>query len=106
MTLAHGLKRAFRTYVYADGRFSPDIGRRYRSGPLTARYVESGAFPVIHTSSARYAPLGIANHLGRMMKHEPVLFLVWFSWTMETPSTIHWLATAVSAYLHRRPRHR
>ena len=106
MTLGRKIKRAIRRKIYAEGRFSPDIVPKDRDGGITARYLDRGSFPVIYTGSARHAPLGIANHIGREMREERALFLVLFAWTMERPAAAHRLATAVHVYLDRRPNHR
>ncbi|MBW3098345.1 glycosyltransferase [Pseudohoeflea coraliihabitans] len=61
---------------------------------------------MIYTAHAPYAPLGAAHHFGRRLADRPVLFLVWFSWTMREPRTVRMLATAVAVYRRRRPNHR
>ena len=106
MTLGRKIRRAVRRKIYADGRFSPDIAPKDRNGSITARYLDRGSFPVIYTNSTRHAPLGIANHIGRDLRDERALFLVFLSWTMEWPRAVHRLATAVHVYLDRRPKHR
>ena len=94
MLTAENLKRLFRIYVYADRRFSPDVLSRYRELPLTAHRLDSGEYPVILTSNAPYAPLGVANHIGRQLAGKPALFLLWFSWTMLRPRAVPQLSTA------------
>lgn len=106
MLTAENLKRLFRTYVYADGRFSPDVHPRHQSLGLTARRLDSGEMPVIHTSSSRHAPLGIANHIGRRLADRRAVFLIWFSWSVQSPRAVRMLSTAVAIYRRRRPQHR
>ena len=106
MVSAEYLKRLFRTYVHADGRFSADVSPRGRMLPLTARRLDAGEYPVIYTSHAPYAPLGAANHLGRQLAGRPAVFLLWCSWTMRQARTVRMLSTAVAVYRRKWPEHR
>ena len=105
MLAATNLKRLFRIYVHAGRRFSPDVLSGHRDLPLTAHCLDS-EYPVIITSNAPYAPLGVANHVGRQLTGRPALFLLWFSWTMLRPRTVRLLSTAVAVYRRKRPEHR
>lgn len=106
MSTKEKLKRLFRTYVHADARFSPDVHPRNRALPLTARRLDRGECPVIYTSHAPYAPLGVANHIGNALKGRPALFLIRFSWSMRAASAVRLLSTALAVYRRRRPEHR
>jgi glycosyltransferase involved in cell wall biosynthesis len=105
MDLMRQLRRAARVHFYAGKRFRPDIAPDSRSLELAARYMSVGSYPVIYTTSTAFAPIGIANHIGRAMRKRQALFLLMFSWTHENKNTAHRLATAVLVYLKRRPNH-
>lgn len=99
------LKRLFRTYVYADGRFAIDVRPQNRDIPLAARRLDRGDYPVIYTSHAPYAPLGAANHVGAQLAGRPAVFLLWLSWTMRRPRAVRMLSTAIAVYRRKRPEH-
>lgn len=99
------LKRLFRAYVYADGRFAMEVKPQSRDIPLTARRLDQGDYPVIYTSHAPYAPLGAANHIGAQLAGRPAVFLLWLSWTMRRARAVRMLSTAIAVYRRKRPEH-
>ena len=103
--MSEHLKRLFRTYVYADGRFAMDVKPQSRDIPLTARRLDQGDCPVIYTSHAPYAPLGAANHIGAQLAGRPAVFLLWLSWTMRRVRAVRMLSTAIAVYRRKRPEH-
>lgn len=108
LTLAHTLKRIFRTYGYADSRFSPSLKESdptYRWA-VAANRLDDGRYPVIWTSMTNYALLGAAKYVGRHFAMRPALFLVWFTCSMRRAALVHRTLTALAIYRRAFPEHR